>query len=107
MKKKATPIEGDTKGSNEQKFKELIEDKETFLTFIRLYAPDLMQKMQQAAILGWQAFETQKPEYMQVCLIATEFGFVTEAQYTGEANIFVNVDNTYKAKAWMPLPTFP
>lgn len=44
MKKNSIPIEGDTKGNNEQKFKELMDDKENFLTFLRLYAPELLQQ---------------------------------------------------------------
>jgi hypothetical protein len=35
----------------EQKFRELIEDEETFLKFLRLYAPGLLQKLQQNNVM--------------------------------------------------------
>lgn len=58
----------------------------------------------QCHVMRWVAFEKQKPEYMQCCLITNEWGSVTEAQYTGEANIFTVGDYEYKATAWMELP---
>lgn len=44
-----------------QKFKEIIEDEETFLTFIRLYAPELPQKLQQANVMRAQCAEPLPP----------------------------------------------
>jgi hypothetical protein len=57
-----------------------------------------------AHVMRWVAIEKQQPEYMQCCLITNQWGQVTEAQYSGEANIFTAGDYEYKATAWMELP---
>ena len=62
--------------------------------------------LRQTHVSGWQDFEKQKPEYMQCCIIANQYGSVHEAQYTGEANLFTVGDERYEAQAWMPLPAF-
>jgi hypothetical protein len=58
----------------------------------------------QTDVMRWVDIEIQKPEYMQCCLITNQLGSVTEAQYTGESNIFSIGEDEYRATAWMELP---
>lgn len=69
-----------------------------------LFNEDNQQVLHKAHVMRWVDIEIQKPEYMQCCLITNQWGSVTEAQYTGESNIFSVGEDEYRATAWMELP---